>query len=106
MRCIPTWGIAAAAPASMGPWCPRSEEHTSELQSQSNLVCRLLLEKKKKVIETPWTRYTQNFTSLCASALPVPFALVLHTLRFVSIAIPLTMSLPMCFAIAHDALVF
>src|SRR5205085_3389577 len=37
-------------------WCPvsadfqvchRSEEHTSELQSQSNLVCRLLLEKKK-----------------------------------------------------------
>src|SRR5688572_31897028 len=31
-----------------GPWNPRSEEHTSELQSQSNLVCRLLLEKKKK----------------------------------------------------------
>src|SRR2546430_10229864 len=27
----------------------RSEEHTSELQSQSNLVCRLLLEKKKKM---------------------------------------------------------
>src|SRR5688572_31333764 len=31
---------------------PRSEEHTSELQSQSNLVCRLLLEKKKKTINT------------------------------------------------------
>src|SRR5688572_32558841 len=30
----------------------RSEEHTSELQSQSNLVCRLLLEKKKKNIHT------------------------------------------------------
>src|SRR2546427_3433917 len=30
------------------PRLPRSEEHTSELQSQSNLVCRLLLEKKKK----------------------------------------------------------
>src|SRR2546430_13526559 len=28
--------------------CIRSEEHTSELQSQSNLVCRLLLEKKKR----------------------------------------------------------
>src|SRR5688572_31821264 len=28
-------------------WAARSEEHTSELQSQSNLVCRLLLEKKK-----------------------------------------------------------
>src|SRR5690606_41752393 len=31
------------------PWC-RSEEHTSELQSRENLVCRLLLEKKKKSI--------------------------------------------------------
>src|SRR5688572_31980284 len=30
------------------PARPRSEEHTSELQSQSNLVCRLLLEKKKR----------------------------------------------------------
>src|SRR2546430_7083948 len=30
------------------PYEKRSEEHTSELQSQSNLVCRLLLEKKKK----------------------------------------------------------
>src|SRR2546430_5615569 len=52
---------------------PRSEEHTSELQSQSNLVCRLLLEKKKKTtIQNPenlsppehfittllWTSYT------------------------------------------------
>src|SRR2546427_7198585 len=36
------------------PWSStpmRSEEHTSELQSQSNLVCRLLLEKKKKKTE-------------------------------------------------------
>src|SRR6478736_7335944 len=33
---------------SSGSQCGRSEEHTSELQSQSNLVCRLLLEKKKK----------------------------------------------------------
>src|SRR2546430_6184751 len=30
----------------------RSEEHTSELQSQSNLVCRLLLEKKKNITQT------------------------------------------------------
>src|SRR5688572_33408098 len=30
----------------------RSEEHTSELQSQSNLVCRLLLEKKKRIIQS------------------------------------------------------
>src|SRR5256886_6177402 len=33
----------------------RSEEHTSELQSQSNLVCRLLLEKKKKKEKIPKT---------------------------------------------------
>src|SRR2546427_6981815 len=38
---------------STGPLLPflRSEEHTSELQSQSNLVCRLLLEKKKHFIK-------------------------------------------------------
>src|SRR2546430_8359389 len=35
----------------------RSEEHTSELQSQSNLVCRLLLEKKKKTnLVLSWSR--------------------------------------------------
>src|SRR2546430_3632427 len=36
---------------AFGEWVSdnRSEEHTSELQSQSNLVCRLLLEKKKKI---------------------------------------------------------
>src|SRR2546427_7032429 len=44
---------AFAAAQSTGPGVRagkyrRSEEHTSELQSQSNLVCRLLLEKKKK----------------------------------------------------------
>src|SRR5258708_16373722 len=32
--------------------CPRSEEHTSELQSPDHLVCRLLLEKKKKLDQT------------------------------------------------------
>src|SRR2546430_8382726 len=35
----------------------RSEEHTSELQSQSNLVCRLLLEKKKKNKQTKLTHH-------------------------------------------------
>src|SRR2546430_11528220 len=39
----------------------RSEEHTSELQSQSNLVCRLLLEKKKKKSSgTPETTYVHR----------------------------------------------
>src|SRR5438034_4811911 len=38
-----------ATPSARGPRAlPRSEEHTSELQSHSDLVCRLLLEKKKK----------------------------------------------------------
>src|SRR2546430_11412437 len=36
--------------------CDRSEEHTSELQSQSNLVCRLLLEKKNKTSSAFTTR--------------------------------------------------
>src|SRR2546430_12719040 len=36
----------------IAPVCTtRSEEHTSELQSQSNLVCRLLLEKKKNIMK-------------------------------------------------------
>src|SRR2546427_8000734 len=38
----------AVAPGRHAIRIERSEEHTSELQSQSNLVCRLLLEKKKK----------------------------------------------------------
>src|SRR2546430_12994523 len=40
----------------------RSEEHTSELQSQSNLVCRLLLEKKKKTQSHSVDRYTTKET--------------------------------------------
>src|SRR2546430_10382446 len=39
---------------------PRSEEHTSELQSQSNLVCRLLLEKKKQSNRTLHTLLRQS----------------------------------------------
>src|SRR2546430_13164988 len=38
----------------------RSEEHTSELQSQSNLVCRLLLEKKKKKKTSRTTQRNQS----------------------------------------------
>src|SRR2546422_7386646 len=39
---------ASAMPRPMPRVAPRSEEHTSELQSRLHLVCRLLLEKKKK----------------------------------------------------------
>src|SRR5256885_3521561 len=41
---------------SRSPNKMRSEEHTSELQSPCNLVCRLLLEKKKKNAVTAWLR--------------------------------------------------
>src|SRR5690348_17770980 len=40
----------------------RSEEHTSELQSPVHLVCRLLLEKKKKQQTTRYTSYLNYFT--------------------------------------------
>src|SRR5688572_32160775 len=42
----------ASSSLTMARATGRSEEHTSELQSQSNLVCRLLLEKKKKKDQT------------------------------------------------------
>src|SRR2546427_2282665 len=48
--------LEGTRPARAARQPPRSEEHTSELQSQSNLVCRLLLEKKKKK-----TQHTHNY---------------------------------------------
>src|SRR2546430_10376362 len=53
-------GIGGEIAAWIGEHCfeYRSEEHTSELQSQSNLVCRLLLEKKKRKINVS-THMTQ-----------------------------------------------
>src|SRR2546430_12187328 len=44
----PAHPVGRGRPIPPPPDTWRSEEHTSELQSQSNLVCRLLLEKKKK----------------------------------------------------------
>src|SRR5205085_4855749 len=54
-RSVRDWftnAFSSATKAQQLGW-PRSEEHTSELQSQSNLVCRLLLEKKKQIKNTP-----------------------------------------------------
>src|SRR3972149_7722462 len=45
-RCAGPAPTRRCARCGPGAWPARSEEHTSELQSQSNLVCRLLLEKK------------------------------------------------------------
>src|SRR2546422_10690055 len=57
---LPCGGVRGQSPAHCAPFCRtvpdsddqvvRSEEHTSELQSRLHLVCRLLLEKKKKNI--------------------------------------------------------
>src|SRR2546430_8694740 len=54
----------------------RSEEHTSELQSQSNLVCRLLLEKKKKTATQSYQSRTQI---ACADVITVrPICICRH----------------------------
>src|SRR2546430_2870898 len=50
-----------APPADLGEH--RSEEHTSELQSQSNLVCRLLLEKKKKTKKLTQQQYESQLST-------------------------------------------
>src|SRR5205085_5236455 len=68
----------APGPAGTPAWwralCSlRSEEHTSELQSQSNLVCRLLLEKKQMVL----LRHTPH-TFILYFAFLVPFAPLIH----------------------------
>src|SRR2546427_1473143 len=67
-RKTPTLRLNSRTPSARRPGSPhrrggrqRSEEHTSELQSQSNLVCRLLLEKKKK---NPRTHPPPRCTSL------------------------------------------
>src|SRR2546427_6379646 len=49
VRLVPGMRSACMAKSPSLRLGARSEEHTSELQSQSNLVCRLLLEKKKKI---------------------------------------------------------
>src|SRR5258706_3623060 len=53
---------APAAPAPRSPTIvDRSEEHTSELQSLTNLVCRLLLEKKKKRLYMKCNRHRHSY---------------------------------------------
>src|SRR5262249_58310825 len=71
-------GPAAASAAGAGKGAaifePRSEEHTSELQSLTNLVCRLLLEKKKKRLQprqdepVNWRRKKEMNVGACAEA--------------------------------------
>src|SRR5256885_5478640 len=79
-----SWRACGAGRASITSSNPRSEEHTSELQSPCNLVCRLLLEKKNRSkldrLEIMWdygysmpiaVRYTQEAFSSCGWLWPV-----------------------------------
>src|SRR2546425_9717703 len=60
----------ASAPSQRTPYGDRSEEHTSELQSLAYLVCRLLLEKKKKqTTEHTSPSYIQSRSNLTKSRL-------------------------------------
>src|SRR2546430_4810374 len=77
----------------------RSEEHTSELQSQSNLVCRLLLEKKKNsatrfslALPAPSTAARAH---ICAKRPPLPPAL--HLLHILLLPSPQFRAFPLSF---------
>src|SRR5579871_4537709 len=57
----------------------RSEEHTSELQSRRDLVCRLLLEKKKKIQEKASPKHKQNL--LCAPKKTIAGKMIIVAMR-------------------------
>src|SRR2546430_2889835 len=64
-----SWQGLLAPGATPDALVQRSEEHTSELQSQSNLVCRLLLEKKKK---HPIARIVLRYKRVRDTSPPLP----------------------------------
>src|SRR5256886_7337146 len=76
------WRNCRRRPAKLYYWTKgRSEEHTSELQSQSNLVCRLLLEKKISI--NPLQGRTQlRLVEVAVVDDPAPDARVVHLGQF------------------------
>src|SRR5260370_16521745 len=60
MQPVRSGGVTQADADAFGALMARSEEHTSELQSHLNLVCRLLLEKKKIIISNDNTRHSNT----------------------------------------------
>src|SRR5256885_13029039 len=70
-RPSPWFSCSAIRTPSVSPPLPisssRSEEHTSELQSPCNLVCRLLLEKKKRMLRSLATRVAQLSDTLVSN---------------------------------------
>src|SRR5688572_31275810 len=67
IRADPTAAVRRAGESLRIFWSGRSEEHTSELQSQSNLVCRLLLEKKKNIAKIA---SISTYFTLCTTSFP------------------------------------
>src|SRR2546430_11389431 len=67
----PSWEVLKTRKTTIGITVipKRSEEHTSELQSQSNLVCRLLLEKKKLHVAPDFASATPGPGGLMGSAI-------------------------------------
>src|SRR5256885_7526561 len=61
-----------------GPRGARSEEHTSELQSPCNLVCRLLLEKKKPILRCAQSLSCPQHPMSPAAATIPPYTALLH----------------------------
>src|SRR5436305_11997656 len=78
--CPPARPHRVHAPSWRSPRCPpRSEEHTSELQSRPHLVCRLLLEKKKTPSSSqrcPFFRWASQCVAVCVHGPDVPRATV------------------------------
>src|SRR2546422_8335094 len=62
LPCAPDAVVAALAEELIPVIAPRSEEHTSELQSRLHLVCRLLLEKKKTTPSRPSSTIHPRFS--------------------------------------------
>src|SRR5256886_9092936 len=71
-------GRCRRPPSGTGSDGRRSEEHTSELQSQSNLVCRLLLEKKNKIKNAKGVsgKYCKASRSFSSNSSNTPFLFV------------------------------
>src|SRR2546422_8356557 len=65
-HCDESAASGVVSKALISPVCRRSEEHTSELQSRLHLVCRLLLEKKKKNLrQLSKSRFFQSMNTHC-----------------------------------------
>src|SRR2546421_8372632 len=64
---IPVYGYEIVNTYPHDPVAFRSEEHTSELESRSDLVCRLLLEKKKKQLSYISSTHKNHFFTISAT---------------------------------------